>query len=95
MPLVGAVYEIQLGAETRPALIVADPKGSPLVSVCPLVRHSLGDFPFEVPHGERFIRPDHLHSVSRERLKAHLGNVDGPTLEAVREKLRIILGLSG
>jgi mRNA interferase MazF len=91
-------------AGSRPALVISvdlfnhGPAG--LVVVLPLTTRRKG-IPFHValapPEGgvnrESFIKCEDVRSVSTRRLSQVFGTVSQPTLDAVEDRLRILIGL--
>lgn len=90
----GVLWSITLGEVVRPAMIVAMPEGSELVTIVPAASHKTG-LPWEVPIGNgTFARPDHIHAISRWRFKEFLGMAPATVLSDVRQYLMLLLGLA-
>jgi len=91
-------------AGRRPGLIVSvdafNRSPAELVVVLPLTSRAKG-IPFHVevrpPEGglqrPSYIKCEDIRSVSKERLSKHLGRVSRTTMEAVEDRLRILLDL--
>ena len=91
-------------AGTRPALIIsvdifnAGPAG--LVIVCPITSKARGvrtHVAITPPEGglsmQSFVKCEDVRSVSRERFVRKFGAVNNTTLQAVEDRLRILMGL--
>jgi mRNA interferase MazF len=88
----------------RPALVLSvdlfNSGPSELVIVCPITskRRNLRSHVQVVPpegglSAESYVMCDHIRSISRDRLARALGTVSDATLNAVEERVRILLGL--
>lgn len=91
-------------AGTRPALVISvdefNEGPADLVVVLPITSKAKG-IPFHVeirpPEGglrlPSFVKCEDIRSISRERLRAKAGGVSRQTLQAVEDRLRILLSL--
>ncbi len=91
-------------AGTRPALVVSVDEfnlgPAELVVILPITSRSKGiasHVEIRPPEGglrvPSWIKCEDIRSISKERLKTRMGTVTGPTLEAVEDRLRILLSL--
>lgn len=91
-------------AGARPGLVVSvDPfnqSGADLVIVLPITSRAKGirsHVPVRPPEGglslPSFIKCEDVRSVSKQRLHKQLGTIHSPTMQAVEDRLRILLGL--
>lgn len=88
----------------RPAVIVsADTFNSGparLVVICPLTTRDRGipsHVPIDPPQGgvrlRSFVMCDQVRAISTERLRSHVGTLEGRTMRAIGQRLRILLDL--
>ncbi|MGH2612846.1 MAG: type II toxin-antitoxin system PemK/MazF family toxin [Rhabdochlamydiaceae bacterium] len=107
-PKRGEVYWVNLdptiGAETkkiRPGLVISNDIGnevSDIVMVAPITSKVANVYPFEV---KVFVESKHskimlnqCRSIDKSRLLKKIDSVDGDTMKAVEEAIKIVFGLS-